>query len=387
MKYKIKDIAFVSAGQSAPQGERMYSEDGTPFVKAGNLEDLSINNNLELYCQKVPQTTVEICKLKLYPKNSILFAKSGMSCMKGYVVEILEPAYVVSHLAIISPKEDVCNSKYLKFYYTFNKPQKLIKDVAYPSISLADIQEETIDLPPLDKQQEIVSILDKINNVIEADKKQLELLDEAIKSRFLEIFGDPESNPLNFEKVKFAELGELARGKSKHRPRNDAALLGGPYPLIQTGDVTSSQLYIRNYSSTYSELGLKQSKMWSKGTLCITIAANIADSAILTFDSCFPDSVVGFIPNEDVNVLFVKYQLDLLKEYFDSKATAVAQKNLNLEKLSSALFIKPLLKQQNEFASFVEHTYKMKIHIQQHLNLMQELLTKKMRDFYGGVDE
>lgn len=99
----------------------------------------------------------------------------------------------------------------------------------------------------------------------------------------------------------------MDRGRSQHRPRNDPKLLNGPYPLIQTGEVASAGLYITKYKNTYSELGLRQSKMWSAGTLCITIAANIAQTAILTFDACFPDSVVGFLPNDSINAIYMHY--------------------------------------------------------------------------------
>ncbi len=94
------------------------------------------------------------------------------------------------------------------------------------------------------------------------------------------------------------ELGYVSRGRSRHRPRDAAHLYGGPYPFIQTADVKHANLYIREFTQTYSEAGLAQSKLWKAGTLCITIAANIADTAILDIDACFPDSVIGFIPDE-----------------------------------------------------------------------------------------
>ena len=175
------------------------------------------------------------------------------------------------------------------------------------------------------------------------------------------MFGDPEINEKKFESICLEKLGTLARGKSKHRPRNDPKLLGGPYPLIQTGDVTSASTYLTKFSTTYSEFGLQQSKMWPKGTLCITIAANIAETAILGFDACFPDSVVGFVPNEDVNIIFIKHQLDMLKEALNRKATSVAQKNLNLEKLASTMFIKPSFELQNQFAEVVKQVDKSKV--------------------------
>ncbi|MCI0732087.1 MAG: hypothetical protein L0332_35930 [Chloroflexi bacterium] len=91
------------------------------------------------------------------------------------------------------------------------------------------------------------------------------------------------------------ELGFVGRGKSKHRPRNEPSLYGGPYPLFQTGDIKAANLYLQDYNQTYNEKGLAQSKLWEPGTLCITIAANIAETAILGIRACFPDSVVGFI--------------------------------------------------------------------------------------------
>ena len=107
---------------------------------------------------------------------------------------------------------------------------------------------------------------------------------------------------------RWPQLGELNRGKSKHRPRNALHLYGGPYPFVQTGDIKNATGVIREYKQTYSEEGLKQSRLWPKGTLCITIAANIADTALLGFDACFPDSIVGFISeSENVDIRFVEY--------------------------------------------------------------------------------
>ena len=138
------------------------------------------------------------------------------------------------------------------------------------------------------------------------------------------------------------ELGSVNRGKSKHRPRNDVILFGGLYPFIQTADVKRANLYITEYNETYSDVGLAQSKLWKKGTLCITIAANIAESAILGIDACFPDSVVGFIPHKEVSDLkFVKYLLDVFKVYMQQISKGTTQDNLSLEKLRRVKFNVP----------------------------------------------
>mgnify|MGYP003602190727 CR=1 FL=1 len=128
-------------------------------------------------------------------------------------------------------------------------------------------------------------------------------------------------------------VGELARGKSRHRPRNDPSLYaGGDVPLIQTGDVARANGIVKTHSAMYNAKGVEQSRLWSAGTMCITIAANIADSAILGFDACFPDSVVGFIPDlPELDVRYFEFFLRTAKSHLEDFAPSTAQKNINLE--------------------------------------------------------
>jgi len=150
-------------------------------------------------------------------------------------------------------------------------------------------------------------------------------------------------------------FGELNRGKSKHRPRNDPRLLGGPYPFIQTGEVAHSGGLIRNHSQTYSELGLAQSRLWPEGTLCITIAANIAETGILTYPACFPDSVVGFAFDGDPStVRFVELFLRTAKQRLERFAPATAQKNINLAVLERVAVPLPPAAEQPRIVAEVE---------------------------------
>ena len=139
-----------------------------------------------------------------------------------------------------------------------------------------------------------------------------------------------------WDKKRLDEMGTISRGRSKHRPRNDPELFGGDYLFIQTADVKNANLYITNYSQTYNEKGLAQSKLWQPGTLCITIAANIADTGILGIPACFPDSVMGFVPFDDVSdVKFVKYLFNILQKECQSISKGTAQDNLSWEKTFS----------------------------------------------------
>lgn len=151
------------------------------------------------------------------------------------------------------------------------------------------------------------------------------------------------------------QLGTVARGRSRHRPRDAQFLYGGPFPFIQTGDVKRAKLYLTDYGQTYSEAGLAQSKLWPAGTLCITIAANIADTAILGIDACFPDSVIGFSPHPDkADARFVKYLFDgVLKSKYRSFTQGAAQDNLSQAKLLSIKFPVPEIRVQRKIANIL----------------------------------
>ncbi len=151
---------------------------------------------------------------------------------------------------------------------------------------------------------------------------------------------------------KLDHLGSVGRGRSRHRPRNDSSLYGGKYPFFQTGDVKSANLYLLEYSQTYNEKGLAQSQQWEPGTLCITIAANIAETAILGIHGCFPDSVIGFIANPTrADVTFIKYYIDLIKLDMQQVSHGTTQDNLSLEKLLRFEFVVPCLQEQHKIAS------------------------------------
>lgn len=380
MRQPLKDLAAICAGQGAPQGDHNYCENGTPFVKAGNLQEL-LEGKAITSIQKVSDEVAKKHKLRLYPKGTILFAKSGMSCMKGYIYVLPQSAYVVSHLACITPNEDI--SEYLRYYFNYHKPNQLVKDAAYPSISLSDVGNLVVDMKPESERNEIVSVLQHTESIITLRQQQLQKLNELVKAQFVELFGDPISNSHALPEATLPELGEFGRGVSKHRPRNNPKLLGGKYPLIQTGDVASANLYITSYTTTYSELGLTQSKMWDKGTLCITIAANIAKTAILNFDACFPDSIVGFSANGRTNNIFIHYWFSFFQEILESQAPESAQKNINLKILSELKVIVPAKEKQDVFAAFVEQVDKLKAAVQKALDEAQLLFDSLMQKYFG----
>lgn len=180
-----------------------------------------------------------------------------------------------------------------------------------------------------------------------------------------------------------SDLGTFARGKSKHRPRNDPTLyVGGKYPLVQTGDVKAATFRIRNHSSAYNDFGLAQSQLWPEGTLCITIAANIAETALLAYPMCFPDSVVGFKadPHETTEV-FMHYVFAYIRKAIQSTVSGSIQDNINIEYLTNLRFQIPSLIEQNRIVDVLA-ALDAKIDLNHRINAELETLAKTIYDYW-----
>ena len=188
---------------------------------------------------------------------------------------------------------------------------------------------------------------------------------------------------MSWEYKTLDQLGEVSRGRSKHRPRNDPSLFGGEYPFIQTADVKAANFYITEYDTTYNEKGLAQSKLWHPGTLCITIAANIADTGILAMDACFPDSVMGFLPYEGVaDVRFVKYCFDILQQNCKKISQGAAQDNLSWEKLSTILFPAPPIEVQKRIADMLSVYDDLIENNQKQIKLLEEAAQRLYKEWF-----
>ncbi|MCL5005140.1 MAG: restriction endonuclease subunit S [Acidobacteria bacterium] len=180
-----------------------------------------------------------------------------------------------------------------------------------------------------------------------------------LKPRKVASVGLPEI-PDEWTWIYLPDIGLMGRGKSRHRPRNAPHLFGGPYPFIQTGDIAQSRGRITSHRQTYSEAGLAQSRIWPTGTVCITIAANIANSAILMYPACFPDSVVGVNPEDGLcRPEYLEFFIRTARADLDQFAPATAQKNINIEILNDVAIALPPFEEQNEIVRRVEALFKL----------------------------
>ena len=231
------------------------------------------------------------------------------------------------------------------------------RGIGYPSVSDSDVKNTQFPLPPLPEQRRIAALLRETDEILRLRRRANEKMQEIVQALFYDIFGDPEKNPKGWELSRLSKEGTLDRGRSQHRPRDAAHLYGGSYPFIQTGDVSNSNGLITIYQQTYSEAGLAQSRLWQKGTLCITIAANIARTAILTFDACFPDSIVGFIPGPGITVEYLRQWFVIVQDRLEKFAPHAAQKNINLEVLRNLQVPIPPISLQRKFTSLFNEIY------------------------------
>ena len=377
---KLGDICTFQSGGTPSKSNSEYFNGSIPWITTVALTGDYIDKNDAV--DWITDKAIQESAAKIVPENSIMVGtRVGIGKVAINAVPMSTSQDIVSLINIDDTKWDkkfLCKVILARNNVLLSQARgATIKGIKIDTLAKLEIPEI-----PLNEQRRISAVLDKVSGLIAKRREQLDKLDELVKARFVEMFGDPSANS-QWPTQKLSKLGELNRGVSKHRPRNDPDLLGGPYPLIQTGDVSNSGLYILDYSSTYSEPGLAQSRLWKEGTLCITIAANIAQTSILAFDACFPDSVVGFLPGEKTNAVFVHYWFSFFQKILEEQAPQVAQKNINLKILSDLDVIVPPYNLQADFSDFVGQIEKSKLTIQQSLDRLEVLKKALMQQYFG----
>ncbi|MEA2633855.1 MAG: type restriction enzyme subunit [Chloroflexota bacterium] len=257
--------------------------------------------------------------------------------------------------------------------------ERLAHGAIMDGLNTSILNECIIPLPTISEQGRIVTLLDRADRLRKVRLYAVSMSTALLQELFVQMFLRPEPYAGEWTVRPLGDLGTLDRGRSRHRPRNAPHLYGGPYPFIQTGDVAKADRFIYSHTQTYSMEGLSQSKLWPAGTLCITIAANIAATAILTYPACFPDSVVGFVPGGRVTTEFIEFWLGSQQRSIEQTAREVAQKNINLEILRDLPCPVPPLELQQYFSSFV------KLHVR--LAALQREGSRLAEHLYGALLE
>jgi len=398
-------ITRISNGTTEKQ-----SKDKTnyPVSRIETISNEFIDLNKVRYLKKPSKNIIDNYRLE---QGDILFSNINSDTHLGKTAIFYDNKLLIHGMNLLMIRSDkrIIIAKFLNYYFKHYRNLGRFISIAQHAVNQSSINQTKLKniefyLPPLNEQKRIVSKIENIFSIINSNIETLEILKNQIQNlkksllnnaligkltekwrlhnpdlkSSIEIIDDlkkikheyteiPENEVKKLPKIPgewawtyLSNLGELSRGKSKHRPRNDPKLFGGKYPFIQTGIVRISNQKITEYVQTYNEVGLAQSRLFPEGTLCITIAANIAETAMLTFPSCFPDSIVGFIGFENlVNTWFVMYYIKSNQEKIQSIAPATAQKNINLDILQKVAVPIMSFDEQNKIVNELELGFSM----------------------------
>ena len=289
---------------------------------------------------------------------------SDIETLSFRLAPITEQERIVAKVKELLARVNTAKGRLAKVLVILKRFRQAVLAAACSGRLTADWRATKVDIEPAD--QLVERIFSKRQQEYTADCKTAKAEGKKppkkpnnLEPRRVETPGLPEI-PDEWTWIHLPELGYMSRGKSKHRPRNAPYLFGGPYPFIQTGDIAQSGGRITSHRQTYSEAGLAQSHLWSSGTVCITIAANIANSAILTYPACFPDSIVGLTPDEALSIKeYVEFFIRTARSNLDQFAPATAQKNINIEILSDVAVPLPPLAEQKEIVRRVQAMFKL----------------------------
>lgn len=384
----LGEVAKVMYGYT----EKSYIEEiGPKFLRITDIQNDGVNWDTVPYCY-INDSDFE--KYKLI-NGDIVFARTGATTGKSYLVINPPKSVFASYLIKLNIINIDLLPEFLFLYFQtkayWDTINAGISGSAQGGFNATKLSELQIPFPPKEEQQRIVAKLDEAFEAIEKTKanaeQNLKNTKELFDSYLHSIF---ENKGKDWEEKTLGEISkEFGRGKSKHRPRNWDKLYGGDYPFIQTGDIRNCNHVITEYTQTYSDIGLAQSKLWPAGTICITIAANIAETGVLTFDACFPDSVIGLVVNDKfADRDYVEYLLQSFKSRLQALGKGSAQDNINLKTFENRLFPFPKVSEQQSIVQKLDalssETKKLEANYQKKLEDLEELKKSILQKAFSG---
>lgn len=260
------------------------------------------------------------------------------------------------------------------------------------------VREFPLPTPPRNTQNKIADILWKVQQAIEVEERLVLTTKELKQSALRRLF----TRGLRNESLKETELGmipqswtvyplteiaRIERGRFLHRPRNEPRFYGGRTPFVQTGDVVRSNGLIQEYTQSLNDEGVSISRVFPRGTILITIAANIGFTGVLDFDSACPDSLIGITPVESVDTWYLEYFLQTQQSDMDRRAPKGTQKNINIQFLNPWPVSVPPLGEQREIAKILRTIdSKISVHERKRATLQELFKTLLHQLMTGEID-
>jgi type I restriction enzyme S subunit len=385
-RHRLGDVFTTQTGMTPPKSQQELYGDCVPLVKPPELQDAWLNSAEDGLSES------GAILARVLPLRSILVSCIGNLGKVG--INVIPVAFNQQINAIL-PNEQAAIPEFM-FYQALSCgfKEQLEASATGTTISIVNkskFNDIEVVLPSLSDQQEIVTKLDEAFECIAVANANAEknlqnaraLFDSHLQSIFTRRGAGWKEKTLEEVAITFG------RGKSKHRPRNAPHLYGGKYPFVQTGDIRNADHIITGYSQTYSSAGLAQSRLWPKGTICITIAANIAETAILGFDACFPDSIIGVVADpKQAEIGFIEYLLQSFKVRIQAMGKGSAQDNINLGTFENEKFPFPSVAEQKQIVTKLDDLRDETRHLEsvyeQKLTALDELKKSLLHQAFTG---
>jgi type I restriction enzyme, S subunit len=295
---------------------------------------------------------------------------------------IVSPLYNVFS---VSPEID---QQYLYYYLKSSATLYRIKEVATGSVRdnlrLSMLYDFMIELPSLDVQRQIVSNLDLLASIIRQRNQQLTKLDELIKARFVEMFGDPVTNPFNWPTVELGQRCEIITGNTPSRaePENYGTFI----EWIKSDNINTPSTFLTPAQEYLSEVGFQKCRFVESGSLLMTCIAGslncIGNVAVTNRRVAFNQQINAITPTCD-NVLYLYWLMILSKPAIHKTINMALKGILSKSQLSSIKFPFPSIECQNQFAAFVAEVDKSKVEVQKALDQTQLLFDSLMQQYFG----
>jgi len=266
------------------------------------------------------------------------------------------------------PNENTCAAYLLGLIHTADfrtHADQTTNGVNHPRTSWHGLTGFSWDVVPKAEQEKIAAVLWKIQRAVQVEEKLAATTRELKQSAMRQLFNHGLRNearrqtdngqiPKSWKVCALSQIAKLERGRFMHRPRNEPRFYGGKTPFVQTGDVVRSQGWIQNHTQTLTDEGVSISRIFPRGTILITIAANIGFTGVLEYDCACPDSLVGITPGDEVHNWYLEYYLQTQQVDMDRKAPKGTQKNINIQFLTPWPVIVPSPEEQKEIAGILQ---------------------------------
>ncbi|WP_277296405.1 restriction endonuclease subunit S [Succinatimonas hippei] len=370
VSYKPEDISDIK------------SDDHIPLLRANNIQkgQLCLKDLVYVDCKKVQK------KQHILPNDILICASSGSKDLVGKAIKICTPGFTFGAFCKVLRPSGVVDPDYFSAFFQSERYKFNISNSAI-GININNIRSEHLDdmslpLPSKEEQRQKAKVINKLNEIIEKKQNQIFYLEQIIKSRFVEMFGDLISNSQNRKLVRLEELGKWSSGGTP--PKSNKPYFEGSINWFTAGELNS--LYLNDSIDKISEGAIYETsaKLFTKGSMLVGMYDTAAFKlGILSKDSSANQACACITPNSKVNILWLYAALIAIRPKVLNMRKGVRQKNLNLQMIKELRIPYVNLNEQNEYVKIFKRIYQSKLAVQKSIEQLEILKKSLMQEYFG----